>query len=133
MGANLEKSLFAPRSDAVPLCPKGEIVFVCSLRPLWSCYAPRTFAVFVCSATSKSLYTSRATLYSLYMVCAPLQSPFASQPQKSPHITRNLIESLYGLRTLADPMQSKVRESLPIFCHLCSLLIPCEPMQSPYI
>ena len=133
MGANLEKSLFAPRAYAVPLCPKGEIVFVCSLRPLWSCYAPRTFAVFVCSATSKSLYTSRATLYSLYMVCAPLQSPFASQPQKSPHITRNLIESLYGLRTLADPMQSKVRESLPIFCHLCSLLIPCEPMQSPYI
>ena len=30
-------------------------------------------------------------------------------------------------------MQSKARESLPIFCHLCSLLIPCEPMQSPYI
>ena len=133
MGANLEKSLFAPRAYAVPLCPKGEIVFVCTLRPLWSCYAPRAFAVFVCFATSKSLYTSRATLYSLYMVCAPMQSPFASQPQKSPHITRNLIESLYGLRTLAVPMQSKVRESLPIFCHLCSLLIPCEPMQSPYI
>jgi hypothetical protein len=133
MGANLEKSLFAPRAYAVPLCPKGEIVFVCTLRPLWSCYAPRAFAVFVCSTTSKSLHTSRATLYSLYMVCAPMQSPFASQPQKSPHITRNLIESLYGLRTHAVPMQSKARESLPIFCHLCSLLIPCEPMQSPYI
>lgn len=74
MGANLEKSLFAPRAYAVPLCPKGEIVFVCSLRPLWSCYAPRAFAVFVCSTTSKSLHTSRATLYSLYMVCAPMQS-----------------------------------------------------------
>ena len=74
MGANLEKSLFAPRAYAVPLCPKGEIVFVCSLRPLWSCYASRAFAVFVYFATSKSLYTSRATLYSLYMVCAPMQS-----------------------------------------------------------
>lgn len=41
MGANLKKSLFAPRAYAVPLCPKGEIVFVCSLRPFWSCYAPR--------------------------------------------------------------------------------------------
>ena len=29
-------------------------------------------------------------------------------------------------------MQSKARESLPIFCHLCSLLIPCEPMQSSF-
>ena len=74
MGANLEKSLFAPRAYAVPLCPKGEIVFVCTLRPLWSCYAPRAFAVFVYFATSKSLYTSRATLYSLYMVCVPMQS-----------------------------------------------------------
>ena len=27
-------------------------------------------------ATSKSLHTSRATLYSLYMICAPLQSPY---------------------------------------------------------
>ena len=71
-------------------------------------------------------------LCGLAMLRAPLQSPFASQPQKSPHITRNLIESLYGLRTLAVPMQSKARESLPIFCHLCSLLIPCEPMQSPF-
>ena len=53
---------------------KGEIVFVCTLRPLWSCYAPRTFAVFVYFATSKSLHTSRATLYSLYMVCVPMQS-----------------------------------------------------------
>ena len=39
----------------------------------------------VCFATSKSLYTSRATLYSLYILRAPLQSPFAPQPQKSPH------------------------------------------------
>ena len=55
------------------------------------------------------------------MICAPLQSPFAPQPQKSPHITRNLIESLYGLRTLAVPMQSKVRVS--------AYLLP--PLQSP--
>ena len=99
MGANLKKSLFAPRAYAVPLCPKGEIVFVCTLHPLWSCYASRTFAVFVCFATSKSLHTSRATLYSLY---------------------------------ISVPIQSKAQESLPIFCHLCSLLIPCEPMQSSF-
>ena len=29
-------------------------------------------------------------------------------------------------------MQSKVRESLPIFCHLCSPLIPRAPLQSPF-
>ena len=82
MGANLEKSLFAPRAYAVPLCPKGEIVFVCSLRPLWSCYASPAYAVFVYFATSKSLYTSRTTLYSLYMVCVPMQSLY-NQKRKS--------------------------------------------------
>ena len=80
---------------------KGEIVFVCSLRSLWSCYAPRAFAVFVCSTTSKSLHTSRATLYSLYI-------------------------------TYAVPIQSKAQESLPIFCHPCSPLIPRAPLQSPF-
>ena len=49
MSANLEKSLFAPRAYAVSLCPKGEIVFVCSLRPLWSCHASHAF-VSLCSA-----------------------------------------------------------------------------------
>ena len=93
------------------------------------------------------------------MLRAPLQSSFALQPLKvsthhaqpyivfiffarlcslrlllnlkSLHITRNLIESLYGLRTLAVPMQSKVRESLPIFCHPCSLHTSRQPKKSP--
>ena len=52
--------------------------------------------------------------------------------QKSPHIARDLIKSLYGLRTHAVPMQSKARESLPIFCHLCSPLLPRAPLQSPF-
>ena len=102
MGANLEKSLFAPRAYAVPLCPKGEIVFVCSLRPLWSCYAPRAYAVFVYFATSKSLYTSRATLYSLYMVCVPMQSLY-NQKRKS---------LCLSFATLAVPYY---------LAHLCSL------------
>ena len=52
--------------------------------------------------------------------------------QKSPHIARDLIKSLYGLRTHAVPMQSKARESLPIFCHLCSPLLPRAPLQSSF-
>ena len=108
MGANLEKSLFAPRAYAVPLCPKGEIVFVCSLRPLWSCYAPRAFAVFVCSATSKSLYTSRATSYSLYMVCAPMQS-LCNQKRKS-------------LAYLLPPLQSpNTLQTYAVYIHLANL------------
>ena len=103
---------------------------LCALCGLAMLRAP--LSVFVCSATSKSLYTSHATLYSLYMVCAPMQSPFASQPQKSPHITRNLIESLYASRTFAVSIQSKAQESLPIFCHPCSPLIPRAPLQSPF-
>ena len=60
------------------------------------------------------------------------QSSFALQPLKSPHITRDLIESLYGLRTHAVPIQSKAQESLPIFCRPCSPLIPRAPLQSPF-
>ena len=56
MGANLEKSLFAPRAYAVPLCPKGEIVFVCSLRPLWSCYALRALVSLRLLLNLKSLH-----------------------------------------------------------------------------
>ena len=100
MGANLKKSLFAPRAYAVPLCPKGEIVFVCSLRPLWSCYASRTFSVFVCSTTSKSLHTSRATSYSLYMVCAPMQS-LCNQKRKSLAYLLPPLQSPNTLRTYA--------------------------------
>ena len=100
MGANLEKSLFVLRAYAVPLCPKGEIVFVCSLRPLWSCYAPRAFAVFVCSTTSKSLHTSRATSYSLYMVCAPMQS-LCNQKRKSLAYLLPPLQSPNTLRTYA--------------------------------
>ena len=105
MGANLEKSLFAPRAYAVPLCPKGEIVFVCTLRPLWTCYAPRAFAVFVCFATSKSLYTSRATLYSLYMVCAPMQSLY-NQKRKSLAYLLLPLQSLNTSRTYAVSVYS---------------------------
>ena len=100
MGANLEKSLFAPRAYAVPLCPKGEIVFVCSLRSLWSCYTSPAFAVFVCFATSKSLYTSRATLYSLYMVCVPMQSLY-NQKRKSLAYLLPPLQSLNTSRTFA--------------------------------
>ena len=132
MGANLEKSLFAPRAYAVPLCPKGEIVFVCSLRPLWSCYAPRAFAVFVCFATSKSLYTSRATLYSLYMVCAPMQSPFASQPQKSPPYHTTLC-SLYSSRKALQSSHEQKRKSLRLLFCACSLHSYKIPLKSPYI
>ena len=32
---------------------------------------------------------------------------------------------------LQSPCQSKAQESLPIFCHLCSPLIPRAPLQSP--
>ena len=102
MGANLEKSLFAPRANAVPLCPKGEIVFVCTLRPLWSCYAPRAFAVFVYFATSKSLYTLRATLYSHHLLRAPMQSLY-NQKRKS---------LCLSFATLAVPYY---------LAHLCSL------------
>ena len=81
---------------------KSEIVFVCSLRPLWSCYASRAFAVFVYSATSKSLYTSRATLYSLYLLRAPMQSLY-NQKRKS---------LCLSFATLAVPYY---------LAHLCSL------------
>ena len=33
---------------------------------------------------------------------------------------------------LQSPCQSKAQESLPIFCHLCSPLIPRAPLQSPF-
>ena len=79
---------------------KGEIVFVCSLRPLWSCYTSRTFAVFVCSTTSKSPHTSRATLYSLYMVCAPMQSLY-NQKRKSLAYLLPPLQSLNTSRTFA--------------------------------
>ena len=150
MGANLEKSLFAPRAYAVPLCPKGEIVFVYSLRSLWSCYAPRAFAVFVCSATSKSLHTSRATLYSLYMVCVPmqslynqkrkslayllppLQSPFAPQPIKSLPCHTTLC-SLYSSRKPLQSSYEQKQKSLRLLFCACSLHSYKIPLQSPYI
>ena len=93
---------------------KGEIVFVCTLLPLWSCYAPRAFAVFVYLATSKSLYTSRATLYSLYMAFTPMQSPFALNLKSLHHVTKPYAVSI-------------VPESL------CSLHSYKIPLQSPYI
>ena len=111
MCANLKKSLFAPRAYAVPLCPKVEIVFVCSLRPLWFCYAPRAFAVYTYSATSKSLLLSCARLCSPDSSRKALQSLFALQPKKSHHILRDLIESLYGLRTFAV-LRNQKRKSL---------------------
>ena len=148
MGANLEKSLFAPRAYAVPLCPKGEIVFVCTLRPLWSCYAPRAFVVFVCSATSKSLYTSCATLYSLYMVCTPMQSLYnqkrkslclsfatfavplitsrtyavyvCSSTSKVSTISHNPMQSLYSRKALQSSCEQKRKSLCLLFC-ACSL------------
>ena len=123
MGANLKKSLFAPRAYAVPLCPKGEIVFVCSLRALWSCYAPRAFAVFVYSATSKSLYTSRATLYSLYMVCVPMQSLY-NQKRKSLCLSFATFAVAKYLAPMQSPFAPQPQESPPCHKTLCSLYIP---------
>ena len=95
MGANLEKSLFAPRAYAVPLCPKGEIVFVCSLRSLWSCYASPAFAVFVCFATSKSLYTSRRP----YKVSIWIAHPCSPYTIKSARVSAYLLPPLQSLIT----------------------------------
>ena len=131
MGANLKKSLFAPRAYAVPLCPKGEIVFVCSLRPLWSCYAPRAFAVFVYFATSKSLYTSRATLYSLYMVCAPMQSHTIKSARVSP-IFCHPCSPLILRAPLQSPLAPQPQESPPCHKTLCSLNSSRKPLQSSY-
>lgn len=52
----------------------------------------------------------------------PCQSSFALQPLKSPHITRDLIESLYGLRTHAVPYAIKSER-------VSAYLLP--PLQSP--
>ena len=159
MGANLEKSLFAPRAYSVPLCPKGEIVFVCSLHPLWSCYAPRTFAVFVCSATSKvsthharpyivfiwfahlcSPYSIKSARVSAYLL-PPLQSlntsrayqsPFAPQPQESPPCHTTLC-SLYSSRKALQSSYEQKRKSLRLRFCACSLHRYKIPMQSPYI
>ena len=66
------------------------------------------------------------------MLRPPLQSSFTLQPLKVSTHHGDLIKSLYGLRTHAVPIQSKAQESLPIFCHPCSPLLPRAPMQSPF-
>ena len=159
MGANLEKSLFAPRAYAVPLCPKGEIVFVCSLRTLWSCYASRTFAVFVCSATSKvsthharpyivfiwfahlcSPYTIKSARVSAYLL-PPLQSlntsrTFAdsvySSTSRVSTMSHNPMQSLYSRKPLQSSYEQKQKSLCLLFC-ACSLHSYKISLQSPYI
>ena len=158
MGANLEKSLFAPHAYAVPLCPKGEIVFVCSLRPLWSCYAPRAFAVFICSATSKvskhhaqphrvsiwfahpcSPYTIKSARVSAYLL-PPLQSlitsrtyavSFCSSTSKDPPCHTTLC-SLYSSRNVLQSSYEQKQKSLRLLFCACSLHSYKIPLQSPY-
>ena len=130
MGANLEKSLFAPSAYAVPLSPKGEIVFVCSLRPLWSCYAPRAFAVFVCSATSKSLtHHARPHRVSIWFahLCSPYTikservSAYLLPPLQSPNTLRTYAVSIHlaNLKSLQHVTQPYAVSIVPE--RLCSL------------
>ena len=130
MGANLEKSLFAPRAYAVPLYPKGEIVFVCTLRLLWSCYASPAFAVFVCFATSKSLYTSRrpykvsiwfAHPCSPYTIKSARVSAYLLPPLQSPNTLRTYAVSIHlaNLKSLHHITQPYAVSIVPE--RLCSL------------
>ena len=131
MGANLEKSLFASR----------------------------TFAVCVYFATSKSLYTSRATLYSLYMVCAPMQSLYnqkrkslayllpplqslntsrtfavsvCSSTSRVSTMSHNPMQSLYSRKPLQSSYEQKQKSLRLLFC-ACSLHSYKIPLKSPYI
>ena len=159
MGANLEKSLFAPRAYAVPLYPKGEIVFVCSLRSLWSCYASPAFAVFVCFATSKvsthharpyivfiwfaylcSPYTIKSARVSAYLL-PPLQSLITSRTyavsvcsstSKVSTMSHNPMQSLYSRKALQSSYEQKRKSLCLLFC-ACSLHSYKIPLQSPYI
>ena len=130
---------FAP--FLVLLCSARPCQSSCTLQPLKvSTHHARPYIVFIWFAHLCSPYTIKSARVSPIfchpcsplILRAPLQSPFAPQPQESPPCHTTLC-SLNSSRKPLQPSYEQKQKSLRLLFCACSLHSYKIPLQSPYI
>ena len=131
MGANLEKSLFAPRAYAVSLCPKRRnslcmffapfVVLLCFARPCQSSFALQPLKVSTHHAQPHRVSIWFAHLCSPYTIKSERVSAYLLPPLQSPNTLRTYAVSIHlaNLKSLHHITQPYAVSIVPE--RLCSL------------